>query len=82
MISSLRIISDALPAFVFRKDISTHTQGILNPRTMANLDSQGRGISGAIVIGKRVAYPRESVIAFLAQQVRPRKNRGPSPSQK
>ena len=80
MASSLCTITDALPVFVFRKDIFAHTQGLLNPRTMANLDSQGRGISGAVVIGKRVAYPRASVIAFLEKQVRPRQRREPSPS--
>lgn len=68
-------ITASLPDIVFRKDLAVQTQGILNPKTMANLDSQGRGIANAVLIGRRVAYPRADVIKFLHTWVHPKPQR-------
>ena len=53
--------------FIFREDISRITGGILNPHTMAQLDSQGSGIKNRIMIGRRVAYKIDDVIHWLEE---------------
>ena len=39
--------------------------GLLNARTLANLDSLGRGPEGKIKVGRRVAYSTESLVAWM-----------------
>ena len=53
--------------FIFREDISKITGGILNPHTMAQLDSQGVGIKNREIIGKKVAYKITDVIQWLEE---------------
>ena len=53
--------------FVFREDISKITGGILNPHTMAQLDSHGIGIKNRKVIGRKVAYKIDDVIQWLEE---------------
>lgn len=53
--------------FVFREDISKITGGILNPHTMAQLDSQGGGIKNREIIGRKVAYKITDVIQWLEE---------------
>jgi hypothetical protein len=53
---------------VFRGKVNEFSGGVLNPRTLANLDSKGEGPKGRIRInGKRIAYTVESLIAFLEE---------------
>ncbi|MBO7454337.1 MAG: hypothetical protein J6T91_03080 [Alphaproteobacteria bacterium] len=54
---------------VKRNDLGKLTGGLLNPKTIRNLDSQGVGIKGKFLIGPRiVAYPTEEVIAFIKKR--------------
>lgn len=54
---------------VKRNDLGKLTGGLLNPKTIRNLDSQGVGIKGKFLIGPRiVAYPTDSVIDFIAER--------------
>ena len=53
--------------FVFREDISKITGGILNPHTMAQLDSRGFGIKNKKIIGRKVAYKIDDVITWLEE---------------
>ena len=54
--------------WILRADLTEKTGGLLNSRTVANLDSQGTGIPGRITIGKRkVAYPVQAVVDFLSE---------------
>ena len=51
---------------VARQSIGEFSGGILNPRTMANLDSRGEGPKGRIRIDKRtIAYDVDELIAWL-----------------
>ncbi|XCN72849.1 MAG: hypothetical protein Q3M24_21605 [Candidatus Electrothrix aestuarii] len=53
-------------AFVERSKLSEFSGGVLNGRTMANLDSKGTGIKGRVKIGDRkVIYPVHEVISWL-----------------
>lgn len=53
-------------ALVARKEVKQFTGGLLNPRTMANYDSQGRGPRGKIKLGTRaVAYPVANLVLWL-----------------
>ncbi len=53
-------------SLVARQSIKEFSGGILNPRTMANLDSRGEGPKGRIRIdGRKVAYDVDELIAWL-----------------
>ncbi|HPR51264.1 MAG TPA: hypothetical protein PLU81_05715 [Deltaproteobacteria bacterium] len=63
---SLKDMADRWPsAYVAREKLSEFTGGILNPRSVANLDAQGKGIPGRIRIGRKCVYPVNSVIEYL-----------------
>ena len=51
--------------FVARQQIEKFSGGILNSKSMANLDSLGHGPRGRFKVGRKVAYPVSAVIAFL-----------------
>jgi hypothetical protein len=61
-----KLMADRWPSsIVARSELSRFSGGILNPRTMANLDSENRGIPNAFRIGRRVGYNVSDVIDFL-----------------
>ena len=43
---------------------------VFKPRTLANLDSQGKGPAGRMMIGPKVCYPKEEVILWFASQAK------------
>lgn len=54
------------PPLVNRKHIAEKT-GLIAVGTLANLDSQGKGITGAKLVGKRIFYPKLEVITWLME---------------
>ena len=56
-------------AFVAREKVSEFSGGVLHPRTLANLDSLGKGPKGRVRIGRKVAYPVENLIKWLEARV-------------
>ncbi|MDR0968561.1 MAG: hypothetical protein LBL99_02930 [Holosporaceae bacterium] len=55
--------------FIKRSQLYEATEGLINPKTLRNLDCLGRGIKGKFTIGRRtVAYPVESVIEYLNER--------------
>lgn len=52
-------------AFVERQQLKDFSSGALNARTMANHDSKGKGIKGRIIMGRKVLYPVNEVIAWM-----------------
>ena len=42
---------------------------IYKPRTLANLDCQGRGLGGRMRVGGKVCYPRDQVVIWFADQI-------------
>ena len=63
------IIDNNPSGFIMRKYIKEKTGGILHPRTMANLDCLGEGISERFRIGNQICYPVEAVVEFLESRV-------------
>jgi len=57
-------------SLVRRSDVSTVSCGMLNPGTMANDDSAGRGPCERIVFGKigKVSYPVKSLAKYMARR--------------
>jgi len=59
-------LSEKWPSsLVARQEISKFSGGILTPHTIANHDSLGTGPAGRVTIGRKVAYPVDSLIAWL-----------------
>jgi hypothetical protein len=54
--------------FVARSEVGRFSGGILNAKYLANLDSQGKGPSGRVRIGRKVAYPTQSLIDFMEER--------------
>ena len=64
-----QIIKNNPSGYILRTNLSEKTGGLLHGRTMANLDSQNIGIPGKISIGRKVAYPVQSVVEYLQSKV-------------
>lgn len=66
---SLRDMGGRWPSnYVARSEVGRFTGGILNPRSMANLDSKKKGPQGRIRVGRKIAYPVENLIAWLEEK--------------
>ena len=56
--------------FIERSEFCKLTGGMINHKTLRNLDSQGEGIPGKIrVSAKKVVYPVENAIAWLETRI-------------
>jgi hypothetical protein len=55
-------------AFVAREVSKEFTGGLVSPKSLANLDSQGEGPAGAIRCGRKVIYPVKSFIEWLEKR--------------
>jgi len=53
---------------------------IFKPRTLANMDCQGRGPAGRQTIGGKICYPREQVVLWFAGQMKKPKKRACLPA--
>ena len=62
-------------AFVERQHVKEFSGGLLDPRTMANLDSAGTGPTGRIKIGRKVIYPVQDLITWLEEKATQPKQR-------
>lgn len=54
--------------FISREEVQKFTGGIVNRRTLANLDSLGMGPEGRIRVGRKVAYPVAQFIEWLERR--------------
>ena len=52
-----------------RQQVSIFSGGLVAPGTLANADSQGVGPENAFKVGRHVAYPIESVTAWLISRL-------------
>ena len=50
---------------VAREQIGQFTGGTISPAYMANLDNRGAGPEGRIKIGRKVAYPIDTLVSWL-----------------
>jgi len=53
---------------VARHEVAKFSGGLLNPRSMANLDSLKQGCPGKITVGRRVAYPVDALIEWMQER--------------
>ncbi len=54
-----------------QKQLDKFSGGLINARSLANLDSAGLGPKPKIKVGRKVAYPVGALVAFLkARQVK------------
>lgn len=53
---------------VARREVSNFSGGLISPRSLANLDSQGNGPDGAIQIGANIAYSAAELAAWLYER--------------
>lgn len=52
-------------SIVARGEIRKFSGGLLNPRTLANLDCQGRGPANRFRVGRKVAYPVSDLVLWM-----------------
>ena len=55
-------------AIVARSEDSRFSGGLLHPRTLANQDSAGDGPKNRIQVGRKIAYPVDSLIEWLEER--------------
>lgn len=65
----LKIRSTVKAPFIGRDAVRELTGGIVNPRTLANHDSNGTGPNGMFYVGRRAAYPTDSFCEWLLDRV-------------
>jgi len=64
----LTTLADNWPSPLVARDqhqLDRFSGGLINSRTLANEDCRGTGPQGRIRVGRKVAYPVQSLIAWL-----------------
>lgn len=61
----LKNLSNTAPEIITRQKIKEITGGLISPKSLANADSAGDGITPRFRIGGKVAYPKDAVIAYI-----------------
>ena len=61
-------LSRTAPEILTRQKLYELTGGLISVKTLANLDSDGAGISPRLRIGQKVAYPKQAAIDFLKKR--------------
>jgi hypothetical protein len=66
---NLSSLADKWPSsFVAREEVDRFSGGMITAKYMANLDCAGTGPEGRVRIGRKIAYPVESVIRWLEER--------------
>ncbi len=62
---NLDALAEAWPSpIISRSEVSTFSGGLLNPRTLANLNALGQG-PAKIIVGKRVCYSTKELVTWM-----------------
>jgi len=56
--------------YVARQEIEKFTGGIVSIKYIANLDCQGLGPKGRVRVGRKIAYPVQSVIEWMESRAK------------
>jgi len=56
-------------AIVSRSEVSRFSGGLINPRSLANMDSLGLGPANRFRCGRKICYPVSDLIAWLESRV-------------
>lgn len=54
--------------FVSRQKVGEFSGGLLNPRTLANMDHKGEGPKGRVRMGRAVAYPVKELVEWMEER--------------
>ena len=57
--------------YLSREEVERVTGGLVTAKYLANLDSDGKGPEGRIHVGRKAAYPVQSVIDWLERRATP-----------
>lgn len=57
-----------LPPIIARQEVPKYFGGIISAKTLANLDSMGKGPRHKLRIGGKSAYTREDLISFFVER--------------
>lgn len=60
---------------VLRGHVNKFSGGLLNPRTLANLDSLGKGPKKRIIYSNKIAYPTEVLASWLEERLYEKKSK-------
>ncbi len=63
--SILQLLEETLPPCFPRKKVHDLTFGLVNPRTLANKDSEKTGPTGRFFVKREVWYQKSAFIAYL-----------------
>ena len=69
-IEIIKNASKTWPELIARKQIDKISGGLINKRTIANLDALSKGPSGVVRVGNAVAYSRESLVSWLISKLK------------
>ena len=59
-------MADRWPSeIIARTEVSRFTGGLISEKYMANLDAQGKGPSGRVRCGRKIAYPVASLVEWM-----------------
>ena len=62
-------LSTELPPIVARAAVPRLLGGLVSAGTLANEDSAGTGPAGRFYLGKKAAYEREALVAWLRERL-------------
>ena len=69
-VKHIRALAQKWPStIVSRNEVATLTGGLIHRRTLANLDSEGKGPANRFRVGKKVCYTLEDFIIWLEQRI-------------
>lgn len=64
---NLSTLAEKWPSsIVARTEVERFTGGLISEKYLANLDSCGKGPEGRIRVGRKIAYPVDKLIEWLA----------------
>lgn len=55
--------------YIFRQDKQRQAIDGLSPGVLSNMDAAGTGVAGAIMIGRKIAYPIDSYIDWVVSRI-------------
>ena len=61
----LQLLEETLPPCFPRKKVRELTFGLVNPRTLANKDSEKVGPAGRFFVKREVWYPKAGFLAYV-----------------
>lgn len=63
-------LEQSLPSIFDRETASNCLGGLISPKTMANLDSLGKGPKWSLKVGKKVAYEKITFLEWIKSRIK------------